>query len=329
MKLVGVMMVRNEADIIEAAVRHNLGCLDRLTVLDHGSFDGTSDILGKLAAETDALRIINDPSVAYQQSRLTTHLTRDAIVRDGADFVFPIDADEFLKVPSREKLETALQQLPGALHVLMDWQTYVPDNLGHETTAFTPSRLTWRRKSELYPIRKVAVARHLAERPREAVATGNHLVWDMDRPDALPPHALITPQIAAVAHVPVRSVEQLERKIVIGYLAHLVANPDRPNMAFHWRDAYEEIRAGRAYDPIRLREIAVNYGLKRQDWQPDDAIEMVEDPFPSPVELKYQADASLSTLQLLMRFCERLIYADAERAKKAGAETQTASSRPQ
>src|SRR6185436_15684300 len=68
LKLAGVMMVRNEADIIEASVRHNLSCLDRLAVIDHGSFDGTSEILRQLAAESDAVRIIADPSVAYEQS---------------------------------------------------------------------------------------------------------------------------------------------------------------------------------------------------------------------------------------------------------------------
>jgi hypothetical protein len=45
MRLFGVMMVRNEADIIEASVRHNLSVLDGLVVIDHGSFDATADIL--------------------------------------------------------------------------------------------------------------------------------------------------------------------------------------------------------------------------------------------------------------------------------------------
>ena len=50
MKLYGVAMVRNEADIIEAFVRHNLTVLDGLVVVDHSSDDGTSEILSALTA---------------------------------------------------------------------------------------------------------------------------------------------------------------------------------------------------------------------------------------------------------------------------------------
>ena len=38
-------MVRNEADILEAFVRHNLTVLDRMLVVDHGSMDGTAEML--------------------------------------------------------------------------------------------------------------------------------------------------------------------------------------------------------------------------------------------------------------------------------------------
>jgi hypothetical protein len=51
MRLVGATIVRDAADIIEAFVRHNLTVLDGLAIVDHGSVDGTSEILGALVAE--------------------------------------------------------------------------------------------------------------------------------------------------------------------------------------------------------------------------------------------------------------------------------------
>lgn len=45
MELYGAAMVRNEADIVEAFVRHSLTVLDGLLVVDHGSIDGTWKIL--------------------------------------------------------------------------------------------------------------------------------------------------------------------------------------------------------------------------------------------------------------------------------------------
>ena len=47
----GMTVVKNEADVIEASVRHNLRFLDRLIVLDDGSVDDTRDILAKLRKE--------------------------------------------------------------------------------------------------------------------------------------------------------------------------------------------------------------------------------------------------------------------------------------
>ena len=60
MRLWGVSMVRNEADVIEAFVRHNLGVLDGLAIVDHGSFDGTTEILAELQREDLSLRIVRD-----------------------------------------------------------------------------------------------------------------------------------------------------------------------------------------------------------------------------------------------------------------------------
>jgi hypothetical protein len=37
MRLIGITMLRNEADIVEAFVRHNLSVLDALVLIDHAS----------------------------------------------------------------------------------------------------------------------------------------------------------------------------------------------------------------------------------------------------------------------------------------------------
>lgn len=47
---VGVSMVKNEEDIIEAFVRYNLRFLDHILVVDNGSSDSTLLILKKMRA---------------------------------------------------------------------------------------------------------------------------------------------------------------------------------------------------------------------------------------------------------------------------------------
>src|ERR1700682_4151340 len=85
----GATMVRNEADIVETFVRHNLTKLDGLLVVDHGSIDGTSQILEALVREGLPLWVERDERPALLQSEIMTRCVRNAFER-GADFVFAL-----------------------------------------------------------------------------------------------------------------------------------------------------------------------------------------------------------------------------------------------
>ena len=127
MKFWGVAMVRDEADIIEAFVRHNLTVVDGLAIVDHGSSDGTAEILAALVAEGLPLRTTVDASSDFRQSAVVTRLARAVFADCDPDYIFLLDADEFLKVPSRARLEARLAPLPPDVHAVQSWQTYVPD----------------------------------------------------------------------------------------------------------------------------------------------------------------------------------------------------------
>src|SRR5271169_2833679 len=101
MRIVAVACVRDEIDIIEAFVRHNLAHVTRLIVLDNGSSDGTIDILNALQREGLPLDVLQDPSPGKYLSRRMTRLMREqAIGRHGAHWVLPLDADEFASLGS-------------------------------------------------------------------------------------------------------------------------------------------------------------------------------------------------------------------------------------
>jgi hypothetical protein len=299
-------MVRNEADVIEAFVRHNLGVLDGLAIADHGSLDGTSDILAKLQAEGLPLRIVAAGEAAFFQSRYMTALAREAFAKDNADFVFTLDADEFLKVGSRATLERALAAVPSGMHVLAHWLTYVPDDFEVEDGGFGPGHLWWRLKTERHAVHKVVVSRGLLGKPRAFITDGNHLVSEVGV--AKPPqHARLPADVAAYAHCPVRSREQLSAKVITGYLADLAAQAPGKEFAHHWGELYEELRAGAKLTPERLRGIACNYTLPRAKWRPAEQIELVEDPVALAVESRYRSAAVPDTLRRVMRFAEALI----------------------
>jgi hypothetical protein len=319
MRLFGVTMVRNEADVIEAFVRHNLTVLDGLVIVDHGSIDGTPGILAKLQAEGLPLRVERDADPVYRQSEVMTALTREALARDGADFVFALDADEFLKVGSRESLERVLAEVPPGMHAVMHWLTYVPGAFDDDGGVFGPGHLWWRLKAERQSLLKVIASRALLERRYDVVAMGNHSILNPAGPNSQP-HARLHRGVAALAHCPVRSRTQLEGKIIVGHLAHLAAQPDDRRLARHWRELYDELRAGATLTEERLREIASNYGLPPKNWRPVAEIELVEDPVTLSAEQRYPGDAAWNALQLLLRFTEALVAAERERtAHEAGA----------
>src|SRR5437588_11083699 len=100
MRLFGVAMVRNEADVIEAFVRHNLRVLDGLAIADHGSLDGTSEGLARLQAEGLPLRVGQAAEAAFVQSRHMTSVAREPLCCGTPDVVFALAAAGAPKVPS-------------------------------------------------------------------------------------------------------------------------------------------------------------------------------------------------------------------------------------
>src|SRR5437868_13045546 len=99
MKLVAVSIVKNEADVIEPFVRHARAWTDHHLVFDHDSTDGTREILGRLIAEGLPLTVFTDTALGNLQQARSNHLTRIAAREFAADWVLPLDADEFISGP--------------------------------------------------------------------------------------------------------------------------------------------------------------------------------------------------------------------------------------
>jgi Glycosyl transferase family 2 len=303
MKLFGAAMLRNEADIVEAFVRHNLTVLDGLLVVDHGSIDGTSEILAALVREGLPLSVERDERGPQFQSEIITQQVRASFAR-GADFVFALDADEFIKAPSTAKLGDALRAVPPGMHAVAHWHTYVPDFAAPAPAH--PLGLARRRLAqERHGLHKVIVARHFVAEPAAVVAGGNHLVLPnaSDSAPAQPVrHARLSADVVAIAHLPVRSGRQLADKVRIGWLAHLAARRSNPDLAFHWRELYEALPDGQTFTPDQLADIASNYGIPRASWQPASSISLVEDPLPAVAPIRYahlvrkDAPARINTL---------------------------------
>ena len=138
MLLYGLSMVRNEVNIIHVNVLYHLALgFDRLLVVDNGSTDGTDRVLRELGRDP-RVRWTRDAG-GFEQGQVFTRLAREAF-REGADWVAPVDADDFWYAPGGDFRGVIEESPAAALRVGMtdfiqrreQW-TAGPDELRHMT----------------------------------------------------------------------------------------------------------------------------------------------------------------------------------------------------
>lgn len=235
--IVGIGMVKNEEDIIEAFVRHNLHYCDELYILENGSLDTTGVILRDLAAGGLPVTVIDDPSFAYNQSEKITELYRRVLREAHSDFVLPLDADEFIQVESREHLREVLHGIPENGAGWWPWKTYLP--------ADTSRTVIGERFRKCHPYlerrhQKIVVRVPPGKVDDEAVITqGSHQLRRAGQViDPIPLEG------AHLAHLPVRSAQQIAQKVIIGWMANIAhLGEGTRQSSTHWGDLYERVLA--------------------------------------------------------------------------------------
>ena len=307
-KVWSVSMVRNEADIVEAFVRHNAAVLDGMAIIDHGSIDATLPILTALAREKLPLVLIKSATPGYLQEQITTATARDVFAQTGADFVVPLDADEFLKVPSRDAFDRALLAIPPQMNGLLHWLTYVPDFAKAKDGTLALLGSARRLAKERQTFHKALMSRYLLERPEAMLSNGNHFVARKlhGTSEDAEPHARLRDEFAALAHVPIRSAAQFVTKVAVKKLGRIAAQfdwtPDAASQA-----AYEAVIADRPLDDALLLEHAVNWSVPRRFWVGHGDVALVDDPFLAPMTLRYTPSAAADPLPLVLGAADRLV----------------------
>ncbi len=122
-KLIGILAVRDEVDIIRPALERFLEWMDHLLVLDTGSIDGTLKAVVEAAAQdTRIIPIANTPRIFTVDLRGYLHFHLQGLARKG-DWIARVDADEIYKVDPRDFLLTHGQ---GCDHLFARYYTFQP-----------------------------------------------------------------------------------------------------------------------------------------------------------------------------------------------------------
>jgi hypothetical protein len=306
MKLVGISMISNEADIVEPFVRHALRLLDHLFVIVHCPQDGTGEILRALQAEPLPMTLILDDEPAFLQGERLTWLAREAAGAVAADFVFPLDADEFIVPPERAVVEQALASLSApALGARISLRTFVPTSEDAPDEPHPLRRIRRRIRNEPEVTKVILGPGFLSD--RELVMDhGNHAILRIGGGAQSLPLPLLSQ--LSLAHYPVRSAAQVTNKTVIGYLAHIAAGrPDveEKRLATHWRRCYEDMIVRGVTRGMSEQQL-IGWFHGRPDITPRDG-ELVDDPTPAPDPLRYAQLARYDPYATLARFTETLI----------------------
>lgn len=302
-RIVGVAMVGNEADIVEAFVRHHQGLLDELVVIAHRPVDGTDAILARLQAEGLPLEVRAAGDAAFRQAEETSRVAREKL-REGAGFVVLLDADEFLRLPDPGYLRRALPAIPADRFAAWRWQGYVPLPGDDAREANPVRRIRHRRREEGIDCFKVALTPAFL-RPEFSLREGHHCVMRAGPGAAEAAAPMVELKAVHLAHFPVRSREQLETKVVLGQLARQRAGAGaQGDLGAHWRELYAAIRDGGGLDAAALTRLAVRYPFPSDARLDVGRDGLVEDPVGADYDLRYASAPARGALPNLLRWLD-------------------------
>lgn len=234
MTVCAVMLVKDEADVIEATVRHLLTQVDYVIVADNLSTDGTRDVLKSIRDDVGERRMLvrDDDEPGYYQARKTTALAQIAY-EAGFEWVVPCDADEVWHSAFGRLGDVLTQHSESGYDVVTaEMYDHVPTSKDDPDDANPTTRIRWRRERR-GALPKVACRL----RPDLQIGMGNHVASYTDTQ-----HVLVREWGVTIRHFPYRSPEQFVRKAVNGLAAYEAAPDVGDEYGGHWRAYGQMVR---------------------------------------------------------------------------------------
>jgi Glycosyl transferase family 2 len=257
MKLVMTLLVRDEADIVDAQIAFHLDAgVDFVIATDNRSQDATTEILERYAREGH-LHLIREPGEDLRQSEWVTRMARLAATEFAADWVLNTDADEFWW-PRGGDFRELFAAVPARYGVVRGaWRNFVPRP---DDDRFFAERMTARLRQPSFHPHPLSIHFKSAHRgvADVRIGRGNHEAFGSGLV------ALRGWYPIEILHFPVRSLEHCMRKYVTQFVA-LERNAEK-GIPGHMEDAYRAYREGELeafYAPLVVDDAALAGGVDR------------------------------------------------------------------
>lgn len=145
-----------------------------------------------------------------------------------ADFVAFLDADEFIRCPDAATLREKLEPVPVGEAALLPWQTYLPSPEA-EQSGEPLAQVTHRRRAEAPQYYKAIIRLGGLIDRSLTVGQGSHFLKRSRK--TVTGHKI---EDVPLMHIPLRSLNQLTAKGVIGWEAQLKKTKKRKGQAYQW-----------------------------------------------------------------------------------------------
>lgn len=281
----GISVVKNEADIIEIFIRHNLKFMNKLYIVEHNSQDNTPEIVNNLKNEGYNIEIYTNQSSRHIQAEEFNNLIR----KTDADFITFLDADEFVISPD---FTTALANLPTDIVSFLTWHNYMP-----QATDKAEVNVLKMIQHKLCPIdinqHKAIIPRSIYSRPDSFVLLGGHEIYYKNQEELIPaPYQVISS--IHLAHFPIRSLNQIKVKAFTNWLAKLadplhksgqLQNGKIPTW-HHWKVLFDLFKNNPAITKAEAVEAVIGVYMKHSKLKGE--LKLVLDPIANDDELRYQ-----------------------------------------
>lgn len=306
MRIAAITMIKNEADVVETFVRYHLQFVDLLIVVNHRSVDCSPEIVRKLRSEGLPVELQEEMQTGHVQSSVMTRLMRECVERHGADWILPLDGDEFL-VPTDAKgdIRDILKTASSSMTLRIPWRTYIPTSEDDPDECVVLKRIQNRLAQEGKQRFKVIVPAALAARPDLALRQGNHGLISI--PTGARIKEVADSSQLALAHFPVRSPNQIMVKAFGGWLSALTRPGRKENEALHWKALFDRFKSGEGLTREELTDIAINYLAEAGT---GDVAQLVRDPVGAPKEeirLCYSDERAGRPYSILAQTAEEIV----------------------